>query len=272
MKGRFGPGTLYGDRRTEIADAPLAVVVPLEAMIDREAVTVVCSAKGWVRTIKGHGVDTSDLRYKEGDRERFAIEAETTDKLIVFATNGRFYTTGVDKLPGGRGHGDPLRLMLDMANDTDIVSMFVHQPGRKLLVAAGDGRGFAVSEDEVVAQTRAGKRVLNVSGAVEALTCVLAEGDHVAVLGTNRKMIVFPLSEIPEMSKGRGVKLQSYAKGGLADIVVFTLAEGLTVLVGDRRRTFDAKQLKEWVGKRAQAGRLPPHGFPRTNRFGLNEL
>ena len=272
MKGRFGPGTLYGDRRTEIADAPQAVVVPLEAMIDREAVTVVCSAKGWVRTIKGHGIDTADLRYKEGDRERFAIEAETTDKLTVFATNGRFYTTGVDKLPGGRGHGDPLRLMLDMGNDTDIVSMFVHRPGRKLLIAASDGRGFVVPEDEVVAQTRAGKRVLNVSGAVEALICVLAEGDHVAVLGTNRKMVVFPLSEIPEMSKGRGVKLQSYTKGGLADLVVFTLVEGLTVLVGDRRRTFDAKQLREWVGKRAQAGRLPPHGFPRTNRFGFNRL
>ena len=272
MKKRFGPGTTYGDRRTEIAAAPQEVVVPLEAMIDRESVTVVCSAKGWVRTIKGHGVDTSDLRYKEGDRARFAIEAETTDKLIVFATNGRFYTTGVDKLPGGRGHGDPLRLMVDMGNDTDIVSLFVHRPGRRLLVASSDGRGFVVPEDEVVAQTRAGKRVLNVSGEIEAQVCVLAEGDHVAVLGTNRKMIIFPFDEVPEMSKGRGVKLQSYAKGGLADIIAFDLAEGLTVLVGDRRRTFEAKQLKEWVGKRAQAGRLPPHGFPRTNRFGISGL
>ena len=225
-----------------------------------------------MRAIKGHGIDTSELRYKEGDRGRFAIEAETTDKLIVFATNGRFYTTGVDKLPGGRGHGDPLRLMLDMGNDADIVSLFVHRPGRKLLVAAGDGRGFVVPEDEVIAQTRAGKRVLNVSGAIEAQVCVLAEGDHVAVLGINRKMIIFSLSEVPEMSKGRGVKLQSYAKGGLADAIVFTLADGLTVLVGDRRRTFEAKQLKEWIGKRAQAGRLPPHGFPRTNRFGMSGL
>ncbi len=272
MKKRFGPGTEYGDRRTEIAAAPQEVVVPLEAMIDREAVTVVCSAKGWVRTIKGHGIDTADLRYKEGDRARFAIEAETTDKLIVFATNGRFYTTGVDKLPGGRGHGDPLRLMVDMGNDTDIVSLFVNRPERRLLVASSDGRGFIVPEDEVVAQTRAGKRILNVSGENEAQACVLADGDHVAVLGVNRKMIIFPVDEVPEMSKGRGVKLQSYAKGGLADIICFDLAEGLTVMVGDRRRTFDAKQLKEWIGKRAQAGRLPPHGFPRTNRFGLSGL
>ena len=267
MKQRFGQGTPGGDRRTIVGDAPSPVVVPLEAMIEREAVTVVCSAKGWVRTVRGHTVDPQEIRYKEGDGARFAILAETTDKLVVFATNGRFYTVGVDKLPGGRGHGEPFRLMLDLGNDTDIVALFVHDPGRKLLIAAADGHGFVVSESEVIAQTRSGRQVLNVKGAVEAATCAPAHGDHVAVIGRNRKLLIFALDEVPEMSRGKGVRLQKYADGELNDVCVFTLADGLTVRSGERVRTFDAQALAKWIGKRAQAGRIAPAGFPRTNRF-----
>ena len=189
----------------EIADAPDPVAVPVEAMIEREAVTIVCSEKGWARTIKGQGVDPKELKFKEGDRGKFVLPAETTDKLLVFGTNGRFYTIGVDKLPGGRGHGEPLRLMFDLGNDTDIVALKVYKPGDKLVVASSDGRGFVVPEDEVIAQTKGGKQVLNVKGDVEATACAPAVGDHIAVLGKKRKMIVFPLSELPEMSRGRGV-------------------------------------------------------------------
>ena len=268
LKKAFGPKTELGRRRTEIADAPEPVAVPVEAMIEREAVTIVCSEKGWVRTIKGQGVDPGELKFKEGDRGKFVLPAETTDKLLVFGTNGRFYTVGVDKLPGGRGHGEPLRLMFDLGNDADIVALKVHKPGDKLLVASSDGRGFVVPEDEVVAQTRGGKQVLNVKGDVEAAACAPAVGDHIAVLGKKRKMIVFPLSELPEMSRGRGVKLQGYSGGdSLADVAAFAMADGLTTRTGDRHRTFTADELKDWIGKRAQAGRKVPRGFPAAPRF-----
>ena len=268
LKKAFGPKTELGRRRTEIADAPEPVAVPVEAMIEREAVTIVCSEKGWVRTIKGQGVDPGELKFKEGDRGKFVLPAETTDKLLVFGTNGRFYTVGVDKLPGGRGHGEPLRLMFDLGNDADIVALKVHKPGDKLLVASSDGRGFVVSEDEVVAQTRGGKQVLNVKGDVEAAACAPAVGDHIAVLGKKRKMIVFLLSELPEMSRGRGVKLQGYSGGdSLADVAAFAMADGLTTRTGDRHRTFTADELKDWIGKRAQAGRKVPRGFPAAPRF-----
>ncbi len=268
LKKAFGPKTELGRRRTEIADAPEPVAVPVEAMIEREAVTIVCSEKGWVRTIKGQGVDPGELKFKEGDRGKFVLPAETTDKLLVFGTNGRFYTVGVDKLPGGRGHGEPLRLMFELGNDADIVALKVHKPGDKLLVASSDGRGFVVPEDEVVAQTRGGKQVLNVKGDVEAAACAPAVGDHIAVLGKKRKMIVFPLSELPEMSRGRGVKLQGYSGGdSLADVAAFAMADGLTTRTGDRHRTFTADELKDWIGKRAQAGRKVPRGFPAAPRF-----
>ena len=267
IKRRFGPGTPGGDRRTTIGTAPSPVVVPLEAMIEREPVTVLCSAKGWVRSVRGHDVDPREIRYKEGDRARFAVPAETTDKLVVFATNGRFYTVGVDKLPGGRGHGEPFRLMVDFGNDADIVAVFVHAPGRKLLVAAGDGRGFVVPEDEVIAQTRGGRQILNVAGAVEAVVCTPVAGDHVAVVGSKRKLLIFPLAELPEMSRGKGVRLQKYAAGELSDACVFVLEDGLTVQSGERLRTFEAAALTDWIGKRAQSGRIAPAGFPRSNRF-----
>ncbi len=244
-------------------------MIPLEAMVEREPATVICSEKGWIRALKGHLDESSDpsdkVKYKEGDKAKFLVRAETTDKLVIFATNGRFYTIGVDKLPRGRGQGEPLRLMIDLPNDHEAVAMFVHRPGHKLLVAASDGRGLVVAEDEIIAQTRSGKQVLNVSGDVEAQVCVPAEGDAVAVLGENRKLLIFKLAEVPRRSRGRGVILQRYVKGGLADARVFTLSEGLATRSGERTRTFT--ELGPWIGRRANAGRLPPSGFPRSNRF-----
>jgi len=266
VRKRFGQKTALGARRTEIGDAPTATVVPLAAMIEREPITVICSQKGWIRAARGHLEDASSLKFKDGDRGRFLFHAETTDKIVLLGTNGRFYTIGGDKLPGGRGHGEPVRLMIDLANDHDIVALFKHVAGRKLLVASSDGRGFVVPEDEVIAQTRTGKQVLNVSGEVEARACCVVEGDSVAVIGENHKLIIFPLDELPEMTRGRGVKLQSYKDGGLSDLKAFTLKEGLSWQSGERTRT--ETDLLAWVGKRAQAGRLAPKGFPRSNNFG----
>ncbi|MGF1628193.1 MAG: DNA topoisomerase IV subunit A [Kiloniellaceae bacterium] len=267
IKARFGTKTTLGKRRTEIGARPSDVVIPLEAVVDREPVTVLCSAMGWVRTLKGHQEDVSDAKYKEGDRERFVVWAQTTDKLLVFATNGRFYTLGVDKLPGGRGFGEPLRLMMGLPNDQDIVAVFVHEPGRKLLVASSDGRGFLVPEDEVIAQTKNGKQVLNPGDGVEATVCRPVEGDHVAVVGENRKLLLFPIAEMPEMTRGRGVILQKYKDGGLSDAKTFNRKEGLGWAAG-AGRTRTETDLRAWLGKRAQAGRLPPNGFPRSNKFG----
>ncbi|MEC9152662.1 MAG: DNA topoisomerase IV subunit A [Pseudomonadota bacterium] len=265
IRKRFGEKTELGKRRTEIGEPPSDVVIPLEAIIDREPVTVVCSKKGWIRAVRGHLQDFGEVRYKEGDGKRFVFHAETTDKLLMFGTNGRFYTIGVDKLPGGRGFGEPLRLMFDMPSDHDIAALQIFKPDRKLLVASSDGRGFVVTEKEVFAQTRVGKRVLNVSGSNEAKVCVVAEGDSVAVIGENRKLLVFDSAELPEMARGRGVILQRYKDGGLSDAVVFNRTDGLKWKSGERTRT--ESQLRDWIGKRAQAGRLPPKGFPRNNRF-----
>ncbi|NKB57817.1 MAG: DNA topoisomerase IV subunit A [Alphaproteobacteria bacterium] len=265
IRKKFGEKTELGKRRTEIGEPPSDVVIPLEAMIDREPVTVICSAKGWIRAAKGHLQDFEEVRYKEGDKKRFAFHAETTDKVLVFATNGRFYAMGIDKLPGGRGFGEPLRLMFDMPSDHDIVSLFIFKPDRKLLVASSDGRGFVVTEKDVFAQTRAGKQVLNVSGGNEAKVCSPAEGDSVAVIGDNRKLLVFDAAELPEMTRGRGVILQRFRDGGLSDAVMFDSAVGLQWRSGERTRT--ETDLRDWIGKRAQSGRLPPKGFPRTNRF-----
>jgi topoisomerase-4 subunit A len=271
IRKRFGPETELGRRRTELAEPPSAVVVPLEAVVEREPVTVLCSSKGWIRAVKGHLDDEANgngkTKYKEGDRGRFAVHAMTTDKLLAFATNGRFYTIGADKLPGGRGFGEPLRIFVDLPNDQDIVGLFVHQPGRKLLVASAAGRGFVVPEDEVIAQTKAGKQVLNLASGEEATVCRRAEGDSVAVIGENRKLLIFPLAELPEMTRGRGVILQKYKDGGLADAKTFVLAEGLGWAAG-AGRTRTERDLRAWQGKRAQAGRLPPTGFARSGRFG----
>ncbi len=265
IRDRFGKDPRYGPRRTVLGEAPAAVVVPVEAMIEREPVTVVCSQRGWIRALRGHLPADTDLKYKEGDAPRFHLHAETTDKLVVFATNGRFYMLGADRLPGGRGFGEPLNLMLDLGGENDVVAIFVHRPGRRLLVAASDGRGFVVEEDGVLAQTRAGRQVLNVSGKVEAAACVPVDGDSVAVIGENRKLLIFGLDEVPVMSRGRGVILQRYKDGGLSDVRVFRRADGLAWKHGGGERT--ETRLDGWLGKRAQAGRLPPAGFPRNNKF-----
>ncbi|HUZ74842.1 MAG TPA: DNA topoisomerase IV subunit A [Stellaceae bacterium] len=256
-----------GRRRTEIGGVPEAVQVPVEALVEREPVTVLCSEKGWIRAAKGHNLALGDVKYKEGDGPRFAIIAETTDRLLVFATDGRFYTLAVDKLPGGRGHGEPLRLMVDLGAEAEVVAMLRYLPGTKLLVAASDGRGFVVATDEVLAQTRNGKQVLTCGEGATACICVPAEGDTVAVVGANRKLLLFPLGEVPEMARGRGVILQRYHDGGLADAKVFVRADGLTWRQGEgRTRTETA--LDPWIGPRAGSGRLVPRGFPASNRFG----
>ncbi|HEX6978324.1 MAG TPA: DNA topoisomerase IV subunit A [Alphaproteobacteria bacterium] len=264
IRKRFGEKTALGKRRCEIADAPAPVIVPVEALIEREPITIVCSEKGWVRAFKGHLDDLSDIRYKEGDRERFSLRAESTDKLLVFATNGRFYTIACDRLPGGRGDGEPLKLMLDLGS-ADVVQLLLFKGGRKLVVASSDGRGFIVPEDEVFAQTRAGKQVLNLPEGVEARACAVVEGDTVAVIGENRKLLLFPVAELPEMTRGRGVILQRYHSGGLSDLKVFNRADGLSWRAGNGVRT--ETSLRDWLGERGQAGRLPPNGFPRANRF-----
>ncbi|CAA7623656.1 DNA topoisomerase 4 subunit A [Candidatus Terasakiella magnetica] len=261
----FGGETVLGRRRTELGDAPSAVIVPIEAYVEREAITMILSEKGWVRALKGHSETLEALKFKEGDQLRFQLKTWTTDKILVFASDGRFYTIGGDKLPSGRGHGEPLGLMIDLANDVDITAVMVHKPGRKLLVATNGGRGFVVEESEVLAQTRAGKMVLNVGDGEKAVFCLPLEGDAVAIMGDNRKLLVFMAEEIPEMSRGRGVILQKYRDGGTADIKVFPLAQGLSWSLGERVRT--EADLTPWLGKRASIGRLPPTGFPRTNKF-----
>ncbi|HSR56187.1 MAG TPA: DNA topoisomerase IV subunit A [Alphaproteobacteria bacterium] len=265
IREAFGPKTDLGRRRTEIGTPPAAVVIPIDIAVEKEPITVICSAKGWIRAFKGHLDPEAEVKYKDGDGPGFRLQAMSTDKLVLFATNGRFYTLGCDRLPPGRGNGEPVRLMVDLSNDHDIVSLRVHEAGRKLVVASSDGRGFIVAEDDVLAQTRTGKQVLNVRGDIEAQACVPLAGDHVAVIGENRKLLVFPTSDLPEMSRGRGVKLQSYRDGGLSDIKTFDLDDGLSWASGGRTRT--ETDLRAWIGKRAQAGRLPPKGFTRSNKF-----
>jgi topoisomerase-4 subunit A len=267
IKKKHGYKSVNGIRRTLVSVPQNVIHVPLEATIEREQVTIVCSQKNWIRSIKGHNVDQESLKYKEGDCGHLVIYAETTDKLLVFASNGRFYTIGVDKLPGGRGHGEPLSLMIDLGNDNNVIALLVHRKDKNLFIASSDGRGFVVPENDIIAQTRSGKQVLNVSGKVEAKICIECEGDRLAVIGDNRKLLIFPASDLPVMTRGRGIKLQSYAKGGLSSAKIFTIQNGLTVRTGSRKRKFEKEEIVKWEGKRAQAGRLPPIGFPRTNKL-----
>ncbi|TDX29705.1 DNA topoisomerase IV subunit A [Rhodovulum visakhapatnamense] len=266
VRKNFGAKAPGGARRTRFAEAAEVAEVPIEAMIEREPVTVVCSKMGWIRAMKGHLADGSALKFKDGDEGRFVIPAETTDKLILFGANGRFYTLPVAQLPGGRGMGEPVRLMVDLPNESEIVALFIHRPGEKLLVASSAGDGFVVGADEVLAQTRAGKQALNVKAPVVARVCVAVSGDHVACVGQNRKVLVFPLEELPEMTRGKGVRLQKYKDGGLVDATTFTLADGLSWR-DPAGRTRTEADLSEWLGKRAGSGRMAPRGFPRDNRF-----
>ncbi len=262
----FGKDYHAGARRSQFAEALEIEDVPIEAMIEREPITVVCSKMGWIRAMSGHIALDRELKFKDGDEARFIFHAETTDRLLVFGTNGRFYTLSASQLPGGRGMGEPVRLMVDLPNEAEIVDLFIHVPDRKMLVASTAGDGFVASENDVVAQTRTGKQVLNVRGETRALTCKPVAGDHVAVVGENRKVLVFPVDELPEMARGKGVRLQKYKDGGLSDIRTFELGAGLTWL-DPAGRTRTETDLAEWIGKRAGTGRMAPRGFPRDNKF-----
>ncbi|QTL02385.1 DNA topoisomerase IV subunit A [Aquabacter sp. L1I39] len=263
----YGPDTEIGRRRTSFAAAPvLHEDAFTEALVEREPITVVVSQKGWIRALKGHQADVTGLQFKGDDTLAHAFYAETTSRLMVVATNGRFYTLEASKLPGGRGHGEPLRLMIDLEQEADIVSVFAHVAGQRLLVASKEGRGFLVSSDECLATTRKGKQVLTVDLPDRTAVVAPAVGDTVAVIGDNRKLLLFPLNQVPEMTRGRGVRLQRYKEGGLSDAKVFTRAEGLT-WEDTSGRTWTVSELLDWQGERASSGRLPPKGFPRNNRF-----
>jgi topoisomerase-4 subunit A len=243
--------------------------VPVDAFVEKEPLTVLLSDKGWVRALRGHVDDLGKLEFKQGDKLKRAIKASTTDKILALATNGKIFTLEASQLPGGRGHGEPVRLMIDLEENHDIAEVFAYQPGRKLLIASTAGYGFIVPEDEVVASTRKGKQVLNVTEPEEAKVIVPAYGDHVAIVGENRKLLIFKLDEVNEMTRGKGVILQRFKDGNLADVRAFNRADGLTWL-DSAGRTFmlSWSELKDWVGVRAQAGRIVPKGFPRSNSFG----
>ena len=262
----FGKGSKLGDRRSTFADATEAEDVPYEAMIEREPIAVICSKMGWIRAMKGHVSLDSEVKFKDGDEGRFFFHAETTDKIILIGSNGRFYTLLGGNLPGGRGMGEPVRLMVDLPNEAEITDMMIWRAGEKLLVASTAGDGFIVPSEEIVAQTRTGKQVLTVKDGVKTALCRPVHGDSVAVVGDNRKMLVFPLADLPEMAKGKGVRLQKYKDGGLMDATTFTLADGLS-WKDPAGRTRSETDLSEWQGARASAGRMAPRGFPRDNKF-----
>jgi topoisomerase-4 subunit A len=273
VRDRFGPKTPLGKRRTGFAQAPAHDEAAIEqALVEREPITVVVSDKGWIRALRGQVADLSGLSFKADDRLKLAFFAETTSKLLVFATNGRFYTIEAAKLPGGRGHGEPIRLFIDLEQEADIISVFRYQGGRKLLAASRQGRGFIAPEDECVANTRKGKQVLNVKAPDAGRAVTPVEGDLVAAIGENRKMVIFPIEQVPEMTRGRGVRLQRYRDGGLSDIKTFEVEKGLS-WADSAGRIFNLslKELGDWRGNRADAGRLAPKGFPKTNRFGHTE-
>jgi topoisomerase IV subunit A len=269
VRDMFGPKTPLGKRRTQFADAPEHDLAAIEeAFVEREPVTVVISEKGWVRTLKGHVADLAGLTFKTDDKLDHAFFAETTSKLLLFGTNGKFYSLDVAKLPGGRGHGEPIRMFIDLDQDAAIVSLFVNKGGRKFLIASGEGQGFIVNEDDCVGNTRKGKQVLNVEMPNEACAIATVVGDRVAVIGTNHKMVIFPIDQVPEMARGRGVRLQKYTSATLSDVTVFDSKTGLTWKdSAGREQSLSSKELSDWQGNRADAGRLA-HGLPKSNKFG----
>jgi topoisomerase IV subunit A len=262
----FGKDAPGGARRTSFAEAGVVEEVPIEAMIEREPITVICSKMGWIRAMKGHQNLTAEVKFKDGDEGRFVFHAETTDKILLVGSNGRFYTVLGANLPGGRGMGEPVRLMVDLPNEAEIADLLIYRAGVKYLLASSDGDGFVVPSEELVAQTRAGKQVLNLRDGARTQVCRVVAGDHVAVVGENRKLLVFALEELPEMSRGKGVRLQKYKDGGLVDAITFNLAAGLT-WKDPAGRTRTEPNLEEWLAKRATAGRMAPRGFPRDNHF-----
>ena len=266
IRDAYGPKTDIGKRRSTFAEAPDLEIDLATAFIVKEAVTVILSEKGWIRALKGKVDDLSSIKFKDGDGLAFAVPCETTDKIILFATNGKFYTLGADKLPGGRGNGEPVRLMIDLEDDHKPIGMFVHDETRELLLASSDGYGFRVSEADIIASTRGGKQTLNVKGDSEAARCVQVLGDKVAAIGDNRKILIFDIEDLPIMTRGKGVRIQKYKDGGLADVATFKVEDGLTFVdSADRKNSVSDWKMLE--GKRAGAGRMAPRGFSRGGRF-----
>ena len=268
LKETFSKKTPLGRRRTDFSEAPVIDVDLDQAMIEKEPVTIVCSDKGWIRAMKGHVEDESALAYKDGDKGKYIVRAQTTDKVMLFSSSGKFFTLEASKLPGGRGHGEPVRLLADIDATDAIVGLFIYQAGAKRLIASTEGDGFIVAEDDCLANTRKGKQVLNVKTPAEALICsvVADSADHIATIGENRKMLIFKRDELSEMARGKGVRLQKFKDGGLSDTRAFKLAEGLN-WTDSSGRNWTVTDLAEWIGERAQAGRLPPRGFPKNNKF-----
>ncbi len=268
LKVAFGPKTEIGKRRTTFGEAPVHDDAAIEeAMAVREPITVVVSEKGWIRALRGHVTDMSGVTFKTDDGLKFSFPTETTAKVLIFASNGKFYTIEASKLPGGRGHGEPVRLFIDMDQDDDVVAAMPYQGGRKFLVASYGGNGFIVPEDEVLGTTRKGKQVLNLKAPDKAVAMCTVEGDTVAAIGANRKMVIFGLDQVPEMTRGRGVRLQKYKEKGLSDVTTFAAADGMSWLDGaGRTQTLSMKELKDWRGNRADAGRIA-QGLPKNNKF-----
>jgi topoisomerase-4 subunit A len=269
VRKAYGPETPLGKRRTSFAEAaPLADVELAEAIMEREPLTFVLSEKGWVRALKGHVPDLAGLQFKGDDALKLSFFTDSTAKVLVLASNGKLYTLDAGKLPGGRGFGDPVKLMVDFDEGADVVTAVPYRPGTKLLVSGTDARGFIAPADEVVSSTRKGKQLLNVRPPARASLLVAADGDYVAVVGDNRKLVIFPLRQVAEMARGSGVRLQRYRDGGLSDVRVFRLEDGLTWTdTSGRTWTVGKADLADWIGNRGDAGRLPPKGFPRSNHF-----
>lgn len=268
MKANFGNKHRDGKRRTDFAEAPADVDVSPEAFIEKEPITVLLSKMGWIRAVKGHGDDVHKAKYKEGDEEQFMLQVQTTDKLLAFASNGKFYTINCDKLPRGKGFGEPIRLMLELGTDEDIMTLVPYNAEEKLLLVSSTGKGFMVEQKHVLAQTKSGKQVLNLPEKSQALGCLPVDGDHVAVIGTNRKLLVFPIEQIPTMQKGQGVTLQKYQGAELSDVKLFNLSDGLSwQLGGGAGRIRHEMDMRPWLGNRASVGKIPPTGFPRSNIF-----
>jgi topoisomerase IV subunit A len=273
LRERYAPETVIGARRTVIEEAAPPRDIPLDAMIEREPVTIILSQKGWIRALKGHAelASADTTKFKEGDGPAFAIHAQTTDKIMIAAADGRFYTLPADKLPGGRGFGEPVRLMIDLPGETGIVQLLAARPDKKLLLAASDGRGFVAKVGDVIAETRKGRQVVNLRSDARLIVVrpIGDAHDSVATIGDNRKLVVFPLSELPEMGRGQGVTLQRFRDGGLADATTLMLSDGLSwAMGGDSGRVRTEADLTPWRAARGAAGRMPPTGFPRDNRFG----
>jgi topoisomerase-4 subunit A len=269
VKKKLGPDTKLGRRRTSFAAAPEVVVEAMtEALVEREPLTVVVSEKGWIRALKGQVADPSSLSFKGDDALKTSFFAETTSKILVLASDGKVFTLDAARLPGGRGQGEPIRLMADIDESAALVAVWAYAPGAKRLIVASDANGFVVAEDDLVSSTRKGRVVLNVGDGAKAALIAPASGDHVAVVGENRKLLVFPLAQLSEMARGKGTRLQRYKDGGVSDVSVFALKDGMSWRdSAGRTFTVAMPELKDWIGNRAEAGRLPPKGFPKSNKF-----